>query len=70
LFTLPIEKDAVECPKCTKTVSLGENIGKLKWCEEQYGVGGKLVEAQKVEEAIAVLREALDVFHRSVWFWS
>nr|CAH7752679.1 unnamed protein product [Callosobruchus chinensis] len=63
-FTLPLTNVEPTCPKCKKNVNLKERLERLKWCERQYEIGFEAMNDKKVEQAIKILCEAIDVFHR------
>lgn len=64
LFTLPVAKECIRCPRCKKNVSLTERLIQMKICEEQYQIGIDAMDAQEPEKAIAVLCTAIDTFHK------
>ncbi|KAJ8968518.1 hypothetical protein NQ317_004394 [Molorchus minor] len=50
-FTLPMSKETLNCPKCSEIICLKENIKLLQWCEDQYKVGFKEVEANNSKKS-------------------
>ncbi|EFA09316.2 SET and MYND domain-containing protein 4-like Protein [Tribolium castaneum] len=60
----PLSPEIEKCPKCQTKILLKELIEKLDWCENQFKIGIDFVKSGKREEAIPVLRQALDTFHR------
>lgn len=54
----------VKCPGCQLKVSLEDNLARLRNCEVRYTRGLDIMEAERSEEAVEELAEALNEFHK------
>ncbi|XP_044252306.1 SET and MYND domain-containing protein DDB_G0273589-like [Tribolium madens] len=63
-FLFPVFPEIEKCPKCQTNISFRELTDKLDWCKNQFQTGIDLVKTERRDEAIPVLCQALDTFHR------
>lgn len=64
IFSLPVSKETLKCPKCKNNVSLHEHILMLSKCESEYKKAFELMEKEETKEGIELLCGAIDNFHR------
>lgn len=64
LFTLPVPKETMKCPRCKKTVNLTDTILQMKNCEEKYQMAFEAMEKEEPRKAIALLCPAIETFHK------
>lgn len=60
-FPKDLAKD-VRCNRCRKNVSLKEQVAKMIKIEELYREAAQSMQSQKVEEAIDMFKEGIDMF--------
>ena len=60
-FPKDLSKD-VRCVRCRKNVSLKESVAKMIQIEELYREAAQAMQDQKIEEAIDMFKEGIEMF--------